>query len=201
MSLEIIKDATVAGRRELMYDESKQYHGFVDASGARKDSMTMAIAHLISRDGNKIAVLDAIREIKAPFKPDEVVEEFVKLLRSFGLSEITGDNYAGEWPVERFETRGIAYKKSEKNRSEIYGALLPHLRSGFVELLDIPALHAQLAGLERRAGQGGHDVIDHARGSHDDIINSAAGALILATGIGSEEFTDADVALFIKAYS
>jgi hypothetical protein len=33
----------------------------------------------------------------------------------------------------------------------------------------------------RRTGRGsGHDVVDHPRGAHDDIINAAAGALTLA---------------------
>ena len=38
----------------------------------------------------------------------------------------------------------------------------------------------QLNGLERRRGRTGRDTIDHAKGAHDDLINAAAGALVLA---------------------
>ena len=38
----------------------------------------------------------------------------------------------------------------------------------------------ELLNLERRVARGGHDSIDHPRGLHDDYINSAAGALVLA---------------------
>ncbi len=47
-------------------------------------------------------------------------------------------------------------------------------------MIDVPRLHAQLAGLERRVARGGRDSIDHAPGGHDDLANSAAGALVLA---------------------
>jgi hypothetical protein len=43
--------------------------------------------------------------------------------------------------------------------------------------LDVPRLHAQLVGLERRTARGGRDSIDHAPGAHDDLANAAAGAL------------------------
>ena len=51
-----------------------------------------------------------------------------------------------------------------------------------VELLDVPRLHAQLLGLERRTTCGGGDSIDHAPGAHDDRANAVAGALVGATG-------------------
>jgi hypothetical protein len=54
------------------------------------------------------------------------------------------------------------------------------LNSGRVELLDNPRLLAQLQRLERRVGRSGRDSIDHAPGSHDDVVNAAGGALVLA---------------------
>jgi hypothetical protein len=92
---------------------------------------------------------------------------------------VTGDRYAGEWPRERFRLAGITYKLSELNKGEIYRDTLPLLNSGKVELLDLPRLAGQLCGLERRTARGGRDSIDHAPGAHDDIANSAAGALLL----------------------
>jgi hypothetical protein len=49
-------------------------------------------------------------------------------------------------------------------------------------LLDNPKLVSQLCSLERRAGRSGKDNIDHPSGSgnHDDLANSAAGAIVLA---------------------
>jgi hypothetical protein len=41
-------------------------------------------------------------------------------------------------------------------------------------------LMRELRGLERRRGSSGRDRVDHRAGSHDDLANSAAGALVLA---------------------
>ena len=40
---------------------------------------------------------------------------------------------------------------------------------------------SQLLSLERNTARGGKDSIDHGRGGHDDVANTAAGALVLAT--------------------
>jgi hypothetical protein len=49
-----------------------------------------------------------------------------------------------------------------------------------VRLIDNPRLVSQFAGLERRTFATGKDVVDHGRGGHDDLCNSAAGALVQA---------------------
>ena len=49
-----------------------------------------------------------------------------------------------------------------------------------MELLDHSRLAAQLCSLERRTARGGRDSIDQPPGGHDDLINAAAGALVLA---------------------
>jgi len=95
---------------------------------------------------------------------------------------VTGDRYGGEWPREQFRKRGIAYRISEQSKSELYVELLPHINSRRVELLDHQRLFQQLIRLERRTGRGtGRDVVDHPRGEHDDLANSAAGALLTVT--------------------
>ena len=48
-----------------------------------------------------------------------------------------------------------------------------------VELLDIPKLRSQILGLHRFVRSGGMVKIDHIRG-HDDVVNAAAGAIVLA---------------------
>ena len=78
--------------------------------------MTLAIAH--HQAG--IAVLDAIREIKPPFSPEAACAEFAALLKTYQITTIEGDRYAGEWPRERFRKHGITYMPSEKTKSDLY---------------------------------------------------------------------------------
>jgi hypothetical protein len=176
VSKEVITSVTVQGRFELPPLPGIAYAGFCDPSGGSADSMTLAIAH---RSGD-MAVLDALREVKPPFSPESVVREFATLLKSYGIKKIVGDRYGGLWPTERFAMHGISYEPSEMPKSNLYQAILPMLNSGKVELLDVARLTAQFCGLERRTTRGGRDSIDHKPGSHDDIANAAAGALLLA---------------------
>jgi hypothetical protein len=169
--------------------QSTQYVAFVDPSGSgggNADSYTWAVAH----EEEGVAVLDHISEVRPKFSPEQVTKECALLLKTYGITAVHGDAYAGEWPREQFAKHGVQYVVSDKNRSEIYVALLPALNSGRVRLLENKRLMAQLLGLERRAGRSGKDAINHAPGAHDDIINAAAGALILANrgmGITTEE--------------
>ena len=81
---------------------------------------------------------------------------------------------------ERFQQQGITYHDSELSRSEIYLEFLPLLNSARLELLDNPRLAQQLCGLQRKTGWSGRDIIDHSQGQHDDLANTAAGALVAA---------------------
>jgi hypothetical protein len=158
------------------------YRAFIDPSGGRGDSMTLAIAH---RDGN-MSVIDAIREINPPFSPESAVGEFARLLRSYRVYRIQGDRYGGEWPVERFRKHNITYEAAPKPKSELYRDLLPLVNSRLVDLLDHTKLVNQLASLERRTARGGRDSIDHALGAHDDIANAVGGVVgAIASGVGS----------------
>ncbi|CUT15799.1 hypothetical protein BF49_6879 [Bradyrhizobium sp.] len=161
-------------------DRLHRYHAFVDPSGGASDSFTLAVAH---REGDTV-VLDAIRERKAPFSPEEVTEEFCALLKQYRIAMVRGDRYAGEWPREQFRKRGIHYEPSDKNRSELYLDLLPKINSRTVELLDHNGLVVQLLGLERRTSRAGRDSIDHSPGGHDDICNAVAGAIVCAPKSG-----------------
>ncbi|KMO17571.1 hypothetical protein [Methylobacterium platani] len=153
---------------------SQGHVAFVDPSGGSGDSMTLAIAH---PEGDAV-VLDAVRECRPPFSPDQVVEDFATLLKSYKVSEVMGDRYAGEWPRERFKVHGIQYVVSEKTKSDLYRDLLPMLNSGRASLLDHQRLRTQIVNLERRTARGGRDSIDHPRGAHDDVANAVAGALV-----------------------
>jgi hypothetical protein len=176
---EVVEAATVLGRYELPPVSSCTYAAFVDPSGGSSDSMTLAIAH---RNEQSHGILDALREVRPPFSPDSVVREFAVLLHSYGIHEITGDRYAGEWPRERFREHGIEYEPAERPKSDLYRDFLPILNSGRAELLDNGRLSAQLVSLERRCVRGGRDSIDHPPGAHDDVANAAAGVLVQVAG-------------------
>jgi hypothetical protein len=152
------------------------YIGFVDPSGGNSDSMTVAVAH---KEGGR-AILDCIREVRAPFSPDAVTKEFAQALKRYRVTTVRGDRYAGEWPRERFRVHEIEYRPADKPKSDLYRDLLPAVNSGLVDLLDHDRLTAQLAGLERRTARGGRDSIDHAPGGHDDLANAACGAIVIA---------------------
>lgn len=174
---EAIRAVTVPGRRELPPREGVQYVAFVDPSGGSQDSFTLAIAHTEGSAEDAVGVLDAVRERRPPFSPDDVVQEFAELLRMYRVSVVTGDRYAGEWPRERFHVHGIRYETSARTKSDIYRELVAPVNGGRVALLDLPVLRAQLEGLERRVARGGRDSIDHGPGARDDVANAAAGAL------------------------
>jgi hypothetical protein len=172
---ETIDAVTCWGRSELPPEPGVVYSAFCDPSGGLVDAMTLAIGHLSGRD---ICVLDAALEVRPPFDPEQAVGQCVALLRRYGVSTVTADKYAGEWPRARFAEHGIELAQSARPKSDLYRDLLPLLNAGRVELLDLPRLSAQLAGLERRTARSGKDSIDHAPGGHDDFANAVAGALV-----------------------
>jgi len=153
-----------------------RYLGFVDPSGGSQDAFTLGIAH--RQEDNMF--LDCVREVRPPFSPESVIGEFAATLRSYRISRAIGDRYAGEFPREIFRKCGIAYEPSQKSKSDLYVSLLPLLNSRRVELLDHPRLVTQLINLERRVARSGKDSVDHPPGSHDDLINAAAGAVLAA---------------------
>lgn len=174
VSREAVEACVSVGIRERAPISGIRYVGFLDsAGGSGKDSMTVAIAH---RE-NDIAVLDAVREFKPPFSPELVTADFASLLSAYGISAITSDRFAGDWPVEAFRKHKIKVGPAGKAKSDIYRDFLPMLNSAKVDLLDDPKLIAQLVSLERKTGRL-KDVVDHPPSGHDDRINSAAGALV-----------------------
>jgi hypothetical protein len=75
----------------------------------------------------------------------------------------------------------VHYEYSEWNRNELYLDCLPLINSRAVAFLDNDRCIMQFVSLERTAQRGSlRDRVDHPRGYHDDLANSAAGALICA---------------------
>jgi len=155
-----------------------KYTAAADPSGGSgKDSFTAAISH----NEKGMAVLDCLIEIKPPFNPIEAVDQVAAMLRAYELKEITGDAYAASWVVSAFASCGITYRHSERNRSEIYRDAMPLFTSGRARILDIQKLISQFGSLERKTSSMGRDKIDHGPNGHDDLCNSAALSMVLAT--------------------
>ena len=167
-----VVQACVGDHVEMAPLGAHRYSAFVDPSGGSADSFTMAVAH---RDGERL-VVDATREVRPPFSPEAVIDDFSILLKSYRISKVTGDRYAGEFPRELFRKRGITYECAEKPKSDLFRDLLPLLNSGRIVLPKSDRLVNQLCGLERRTARSGKDSIDHGPGGHDDLANSVAGA-------------------------
>jgi hypothetical protein len=180
VSREVVDAAVAPGRYELPRAQGAIYYGFADAAGGSGgDSFTAAVAHL-DRATDRL-VVDAVREHRPPFSPEATIEELAEFFKSYGVRRITCDRWGGEFPREQFRKHGIDCTVSERVKSDIYKDFLPFINSGKVELLDLSRLVSQLCALERRTARGGKDSIDHAPGAHDDVINSVAGALVLAS--------------------
>ena len=180
---EAVEACIIPDCRELPFEAGITYNAFVDPSGGSRDSFTIAISHCqrsVAEGMGGGPVLDAVREVRPPFSPEGVVAEYAALLKSYRISTVTGDRYAGEWPREQFRKHGITYLPSKKTKSDLYVEMLPLINAGRCELLDVPRMTHQIAGLERRTARSGRDSIDHAPGAHDDLANVCAGALVNA---------------------
>ena len=178
LTLEVLEAAIVAGRRELAPCLDLDYFAFLDFSGgAGTDASTVAIAHAEMREGRAVGVLDAVREVRPPFSPAAVCQEFAALIRSYGLFTARADRYAGAFVTEQMQLHDVSVYPSAWTKSQIYAELAPRFYSRVLELPDVPRLTLQLGALERRVGSAGRDAVDHPPGGHDDVANAACGAL------------------------
>ena len=89
-------EACTGDYREMQPAANNFYRAFTDPSGSSDDSFALAISH---KSKGQI-IIDAIREARPPFSPDAVVDDFAALLKSYRVSRVTGDQYAGEFPRE-----------------------------------------------------------------------------------------------------
>jgi hypothetical protein len=183
-----IQAVTIQDRFELAPVSGAHYSAFVDPSGGRNDAAALAIAHV---DNGRV-ILDLARKWPSPHDPAVVVKEEVDILKTYHVSSVRGDRYAGGWPEQEFLKHGIGYRAAEKDKSSLYLDFLPLVLSGKVELLDNKHLFAELRSLERRTRKGGRDLVDHPPRQHDDLCNAVAGVSVglgvLNSGLGMLEY-------------
>jgi hypothetical protein len=177
VALEVV-EACVEDYREQQPVADISYKAFVDPSGGSDDSFTLAISHKDYR--GDLVVIDAVREVRPPFSPEQVIGDFAALLRSYRITQVTGDRYAGEFPRELFRKHGIDYQLATLTKSELFRDFLPLLNSVRVTLPRNERLVAQIVGLERRVSAAGRETITHPDHGHDDLANAVAGAARLS---------------------
>ena len=71
VALEIV-EACTGDYREMLPAADNFYRAFTDPNGGSDDSFAMAISH---KSKDRI-IIDAIREVRPPFSPDAVVDDF-----------------------------------------------------------------------------------------------------------------------------
>src|SRR5215470_14600822 len=175
VALEVV-ESCVGGYREMLPAAGVSYFAFVDPSGGSEDAMTLAIAHGSTRPDERV-IVDAVREVRPPFSPSAVVDDFAALLQRYRISKVVGDHYGGEFVKEPFRKHGISYEVCKQPKSDLFRDMLPLLNSGHITLPRHDRLIAQIVGLERRVSRAGRDSIDHAPGAHDDIVNAVGGVV------------------------
>jgi hypothetical protein len=180
VSTQVLDAITVSGVVERPPLGGIVYAGFIDvAAGSGRDSFTAAIAHSEpTGDGQVVAILDAIREVRPPFDPLAVAAGLAAFLKSYGVQVVQADRYAAGITVQIFQRHGIVVSQDAPVKSDLYLMCLPLLNAQRAELLDLPQLRAQLTSLERRRRAGGRDQVDHSPGGHDDIANAVCGVLV-----------------------
>jgi hypothetical protein len=175
VSLDIVNARVERSVFERPPNPRTEYVAFTDPSGGSQDSFSLAIGHY--DHAKQVVVLDALREIPAPFSTEKAVEDLCATLRDYNVHVISGDRYAGLWPVEQFLRYNVIFEQAAQPKSDLYRDLVPFLNSQRIQLLDHPKLVGQLTSLERRVARGGRDSIDHppGAGAHDDLANAVAG--------------------------
>jgi hypothetical protein len=176
ISREMVEGCVVAELKKVPWQSGVRYFAFCDPStGLGRDSFTLAIAAK-TKEGAELVFM---AEWEPEFNRDAVIADCASFLRNYRLSSVTGDRFAKGYVADVFRNNGITYIESTRSRTDIYMDAMASLRSGNYKLLDSDRLVAQISGLVRKT-RGANDVVDHARGSHDDLANSVCGALVLA---------------------
>jgi len=189
---DVVEAAVDVGVRVREWLPGSLMVAFVDPSGAggpNADSFTIAFAHPeLESDDTIASVVDEVLEIRPPFRPDDAVATIAEACRRWNVNILVGDKYAGSWPAASFSRYGLQYIPCTSSKSDLYLEALPLFTSGRVRLVDAPRLTSQLTNLERRSGRQGKDSVDRPAtvGSHDDVANAVAGALVLCQTMAAD---------------
>lgn len=173
----VIDQAVNADRPlELPFRTGGTRAAFVDvAGGGGRDHYAIAVGRL---DGERV-IIEVIRSRAPKFNPEEVTAQYSELLKSYGIREVTGDKFSGDWASNAFEKFGITYKRAEKTKSELYLEVESAFNTGRVEIPNRETLIIQLKSLVRKARSGGKDLVDTDGGMPEDEANVVCGVVHL----------------------
>ena len=88
-------------------------------------------------------MLDCLREVRPPFWPSAVVDDFAVLLKSYHVSKVVGDHYGGEFVKEPFRRHGISYEVSKQPKSDLFRDMLPWLAAADIRACRAPTRQAR----------------------------------------------------------
>jgi hypothetical protein len=118
--LEIIDVCVIPGRHELPPAVGVSYLAFVDPSGGRADSFTLAIGH---RKDNSLVVIDLLKEWRAPFSPEAVVRECCQWLSTYRAHRVTGDHTVASGPWNSLKITGFCMKSVASRKANCISPL------------------------------------------------------------------------------
>lgn len=169
----------VVGRRELPPTPGLHCEAFLDsAEGTGRERTAVSIGYYDTE--TKRIVVSCLQWWSPPFHPGSVIAQVADLVKRYGCHTITGDRLSRGFVQEAFADHAITYKLSPMDKSSLFLEMLPRLKAGQIDLLDVPELLRELRGLERRTrGAGQKDRVDHTPGGFDDIANAVAGLVAL----------------------
>lgn len=167
-----VEQAVKNGRHELPPRKGVTYVAGVDPAGGGADEFTLSIVHVEGNRQTGRVVQDVLKGKGrvGTQSPDlgDLVREYASIVKRYGLREVHGDRYSGQWVRQAFRDAGITYRETDKDTSQIYLDCEPLFSQGRIELLDEPKQARQWRLLERRPRAGGRDLVEHPRGQHDD---------------------------------
>ena len=130
-----------SGVRERPPVLDEYYSAFVDPSGGSADAMTLAIGHR----QDEVVVIDALRERRPPFSPDDVAAEFAALLKSYRVYDGSRRPVCGRMASGAVSRRATSVTSLPRSRRAIlYRDLLPLINARQIDLIDDKRLVAQL---------------------------------------------------------
>lgn len=162
---------------ELPYRAGGIRAAFVDvAGGGGRDHYAICLGRL---EDEKI-IVEVVRSRAPKFNPEKITQEYAELLKSsYGVTEVVGDKYSGDWASTAWEKFGITYKRAEKTKSELYLEAESGFNTGRVEIPNRETLITQLKSLVRKARAGGRDNVDTDGGVPEDEANVVCGLIHL----------------------
>jgi len=176
-----VHSCRVEGRTELPPLPGVRYVAAADpAFAAGGDAFTFAVAHRVGEGDDAVFVLDRLHSWRgrhSPLNSDEVLDEIAGIAKAYRVSQVVSDQYAVVPIADGLRRRGIhvvAQPLTSELKSDIFGTLKRAINLGRVELLDHPALAAELVSMEVRPTPSGKPRISAPRGGQVPLPSSCA---------------------------